>query len=129
MDNKHTYLIIALTVVIAGVVFWGTRQPDSKIEEKSSSTTDVIVYYYGETCPHCQDVAKFLEENKIADKVDFTKKEVWNNAGHNAEMQKRVGECGLNKSEVGVPFLYARGECLIGTPAVTGFFKKAAGME
>jgi len=90
--------------------------------------TDVITYYYGEECPHYKKVAKFLEENNIAEKVEFSKKEVWSNPGNRKEMDRRIKECGLSKASSGVPFLYARGECLIGTPKVTEFFKKEAGI-
>lgn len=130
MDNKNTYLIIAAAIVISGVIFLGgVQQSDPGSVEKNPLPTDIITYYYGETCPHCIEVAKFLDENKIAEKVEFSKKEVWKNAGNSAEMQQRISECGLDEDEVGVPFLYARGECLIGVPDVTEFFKNEAGMQ
>lgn len=129
MNKKNAYLILAAVIVILGIIFWGMQQPDSEQIENNSLPASGITYYYGETCPHCIEVSKFLEDNKVAEKVEFDKKEVWENAGNNAEMQQRAEECGLDKASIGVPFLYASGECLIGTPAVIGFFKKEAGIE
>ncbi|GBE16539.1 hypothetical protein BMS3Abin15_00360 [bacterium BMS3Abin15] len=124
MESKKIYLILATVAVIGGFIVWGLNQP----EEEVSKPVNEIVYYYGEECPHCQDVAKFLEENNIAEKVSFSKKEVWSNQGNKNEMNDRARECGLDISNIGVPFLYTRGECLIGTPNVTEFFKKEAGL-
>ena len=81
-----------------------------------------------ETIPAVQLIGEFLEENNIAEKVSFSKKEVWSNQGNKNEMNDRARECGLDISNIGVPFLYTRGECLIGTPNVTEFFKKEAGL-
>lgn len=87
-----------------------------------------IIYYYGAECPHCHDVLKFLDDNKISEKVNFTKKEVWGDKNNASEMMEKVKECGLDESRVGVPFLYAEGKCLIGTPDVEGFFREKAGI-
>ncbi|MCX6765803.1 MAG: hypothetical protein NT136_02490 [Candidatus Moranbacteria bacterium] len=111
-------------LIIGGLIIWGINQP--KKAEAPASPANGIVYYYGQECSHCQEVVKFLEENKIAEKVSFSKKEVWHNRENAAELEQRAEECGLDKSKVGVPFLYAQGKCLIGTPDVVDFFKKEA---
>ena len=125
MEKKNIYLIIILVAVIIGFIYWGLNQTE---EQEIALPTDVITYYYGEGCSHCKDVAEFLEKNNIAEKVEFSKKEVWSNSENKKEMNQRVEECGLSKAGTGVPFLYTRGECLIGTPKVTEFFKKEAGI-
>jgi glutaredoxin len=128
MKEKKNYIIIGATLVILGiVVFWGLRQPEKAVAP-TVQPSDEIVYYYGEECPHCKEVAKFLEENKIAEKVNFSKKEVWSNAANAAEMEQRASECNIERSGMGVPFLYARGKCYIGTPDVEAFFRQEAGI-
>lgn len=128
-ENKKLFITVGIALLIViGIVFWGLKQPE-KSNAPAPVSNDEIIYYYGEECSHCKDVTKFLEDNKIAEKVNFSKKEVWNNSQNSAEMQARVKECGIDSSKVGVPFLYARGKCLIGTPDVTDFFKNEAGIQ
>lgn len=139
MLDKKTYIAGAIALIIVGlIVFWGLKQPEKAsaptISQESqdnasqqNQSTDII-YYYGEECPHCKDVAKFLEDNKITEKTVFSKKEVWHNAANAAEMQKRGEECNLQKQGMGVPFLYAKGKCYIGTPDVEAFFRQEAGI-
>lgn len=127
MSKKNIFLSL-LVVVILFVLAFVIFQEEANAPEKEMGTSAGIIYYYGEECPHCQDVLKFLEENKISEKVEFQKKEVWHNKNNSEEMMKKVEECGLNPDTVGVPFLYAEGKCLIGTPKVEGFFKSKIGI-
>lgn len=127
--GKVIGIVVVVAALLGGAYFWKTSQGESAVSpEQEVSVASGIIYYYGEECPHCKDVMKFLEENKIAEKVNFEKKEVWHNTANAREMDAKVKICGLDKKSVGVPFLFAEGKCHIGTPEVTGFFKKAAGI-
>lgn len=110
---------ITLLVVI-GLIVWGLQSSGSNADDAP------VVYYYGAECPHCQEVAKFLEENNIAEKVEFTKKEVWHNPANNREMTRRAKECGIDAKELGVPFLWNEGACLSGQDQVIEFFRQKA---
>lgn len=134
MKSKKIYFsTIVAFIIMAGVIFWGFGKApklEAPIAEKLDGTEEFgIIYYYGRECSHCLNVQSFLNENKIAEKVMFTKKEVWYNAENAQEMNLRAQECGLDKNEVGVPFLYSDGKCIIGEIEVQGFFKKAAGIN
>jgi len=134
--NKKLYaILVAVIFLVVGIVVWGLNQEKANAPAVSqeavtrqSQSVDII-YYYGEECPHCKDVAKFLEDNKIAEKVNFKKKEVWHDTANAAEMEKKAQECNIQKSGMGVPFLYARGKCYVGTPDVEAFFKQEAGLQ
>lgn len=147
-------ILIAIIIVLLGAVGFllfkpqGANGPDIDMElnnpkedntadkqnEESVDDIDIaniegeIVYYYGATCPHCLDVNEFLEENDIASKVEFAKKEVWNNKENASELSEAAQKCGINPGSIGVPFVFADGKCYIGGPKVKGFFKKAAGL-
>ncbi|KKP70685.1 MAG: hypothetical protein UR69_C0003G0023 [Candidatus Moranbacteria bacterium GW2011_GWE2_35_2-] len=142
MSKKNIFLSLLIITILSMLTFVIFQEeanaPEREIrvnteeinnnEPENISASNEIIYYYGEECPHCQDVLRFLEENKISEKVEFQKKEVWHNKNNSEEMMKKVGECELNPDTVGVPFLYAEGKCLIGTPKVEGFFKLKAGI-
>jgi glutaredoxin len=128
--GKVIGIIFVVAAILGGVYFFRVSGDEKSMssEDSASDTATGIVYYYGEECPHCHDVMKFLDENKIAEKVSFEKKEVWHDKANASEMDAKVKVCGLEKNKVGVPFLFADGKCFIGTPDVTGFFKKATGI-
>lgn len=118
MDKKliATVSILSIVILILGYIIFGSQnQKNSQITPPSK---DKIVYYYGETCPHCKDVREWMEKNKVEEKIKIEKKEVWNNQINAQELNKVAEVCGLDTSSIGVPFLWADGKCYIGTPDV-----------
>ncbi len=125
MDKKQIIgLTLGLAVIIIGLVWWGLREESAKETLDQSVTT----YFYGETCPHCRDVRKFLDENKIEEKFSFVKREVWSDRTNASLMREAAEICALKAEEVAVPFVFSEGKCLIGTPKVIDFFKQKAGI-
>lgn len=116
------WIIAVLTgMVIAGFIVWGTTAPSVAPGDSSSDrivSGAEITYYYGAECPHCMDVKKVIAEKNLRDLVLFSEKEVWHNPKNADEMEEKAKECGLSKDEIGVPFLYSRGNCFIGAPDV-----------
>ena len=125
-------LVCALVAGVLGLIVWGVLSAPSASApstDDSGNPNSPIVYYYGKECPHCKDLEKFLEENNIAEKVSFAKKEVWHNLRNSSEMQKRADECGIEKSSMGVPFVWAEGKCFVGGPDAEKFFREKAGIQ
>lgn len=129
MNQKAIIVAALLLVAVGGLVWWGWKSGQAS-GEPAAAETHPIVYYYGAECPHCHVVAKFLDENKIEEKVDFKKKEVWHDAANSRELEARAKDvCGLDRKQLAVPFLLAEGQCYIGETDVIDFFKKKAGMK
>ncbi len=125
MDKKVIAILIILGVAVTGIIAWGMASSTSEPVAEVTGT----VYYYGAECPHCKKINEFLEENKISEKVTFTKKEVWHDSGNAKEMTKAAEQCGLDKKDIGVPFVFDNGTCLIGEPDVRKFFSNKAGIS
>lgn len=128
MDKKTiiTFVLIGGAVIALAVfIFFQSPVAEINFEELDQK----ITYYYGDNCPHCQNVLQFMEENKIEEKVDFSKKEVSQNDANSREFLKVVKKCGIDPSEAGVPLVYAEGKCFLGEPEATNFFKKKAGIS
>lgn len=87
-----------------------------------------VVFYYGEECPHCHTVLDFLEEHDVVSSVSFDVKETWHDKENSRELLANAAKCGYAPNEIGVPFLYADGECLVGAPDVIGYFSERAGL-
>jgi len=159
MQNKKIILSVIVVVALLGLIgFWKIQGPqieksnkdksaekvvlekkndssasDEIAKKSESSSADLesgkIIYYYGTECPHCQEVLKYMDENDIYNKVDFIKKEVWHNKNNGKELNEAAQKCGLDPSDIGVPFVYANGKCLMGGPDVEGFFAEKAGIK
>jgi len=88
------------------------------------SVTNGITLFYGIGCPHCEKVEEYLTTNKVAEKVQYTKKEVYYNKRNAKEMASRAKTCGLPTDTIGVPFLWTGSGCLLGEPDIVDFFQK-----
>lgn len=118
---KIILLLVGIIILVAGLWYW------TKPEEATGITSDIVLFY-GRECPHCREVDKFLEENKLAEKVQFDRLEIFHNAQNRAILTAKARECGIADSEIGVPFLFDAVEkkCLAGTPEIEDFFMKRA---
>lgn len=125
MDKKNGIALgVGVLVLIVGLIWWGLQDETAKEVLDQTVTT----YFYGETCPHCIEVRKFLDENKVEEKFSFVKREVWSDRTNASLMREAAGVCALKADEIAVPFVFSEGKCLIGTPKVIEFFKQKAGI-
>lgn len=132
MQKKEALIIIGVLFflfVSTFIVFLLTSSSSSSTATKKNSSVKLsqnkLIYFYGVTCPHCKEVSNFLQKEKIEEKLDFEKLEVYYNRDNAALMQQAAKKCGLNTNAIGVPFVYNRGKCYIGTPEVKKIFLKA----
>ena len=118
MQKNLLWIIIgAVLVILVGVFI--TYNNFSKTE----TSTDDTILFYGNDCPHCKIVDDFITQNKVEDKVKFTKLEVFDNKSNSNLLLKKAQICGLDTNQVGVPFLWDNGKCFMGDPDVIKFFQ------
>lgn len=92
---------------------------DMSIQEKTKA-----VLYYGDGCPHCDNVEKYLQENGIKNKISFEEKEVYKNKDNAERMAEDASYCDIDVESFGVPFLWADGKCFMGDEEIINFFKQ-----
>ena len=125
-DKKTLFVAGGLALAVLALIIWGIK--DAK-QGESPVETAPIVYFYGAECPHCKAISEFLDQNDVASKVSFVKKEVWHDRKNAREMQKRAEMCGIVKDAIGVPFVAtAENKCFVGEPDVRQFFSEKAGL-
>ena len=130
-------IIIILTVVILGFLFWGFQTGFFVKKEPASPLPEGILLFYGDGCPFCKKVEDFISENKIAEKVPFKNLEISFEGKTSKELQTNSGflvqaaqNCKLDiKGGVNIPFLYDGQNCLIGEPDIVNFFKLKANIQ
>jgi len=111
-------------LAVGGLIVWGALSSDAPAAGDAGNPNAPVVYYYGDGCPHCEDVQAFFDEEGIVFGEDLAKKEVWSNRANREEMLSRAEECGLTPEDVGVPFLWAEGKCSVGEPDVVDYFEE-----
>ncbi len=92
--------------------------------EVSAQEKSDIVLYYGDGCPHCANVEKYIQENGIKNKISFEEKEVYENKENAEQMAEDASYCDIDVESFGVPFLWADGKCLMGDEDIIDFFKQ-----
>lgn len=128
MKNKVAIPTILLIFVIAFSFFAFSKE--SKKEQLSEPATeeaqmeDGIILFYGDGCPHCEIVDEYLEENNMAEQVNFSHKEVYYNRTNAKELEEKAIICGMPAGSIGVPFLWDGEKCLIGDEDIIEFFKQ-----
>lgn len=115
--NKNLLLIITAIVLVAGALFVVSYSSKTKIDVSG------IILFYGDGCPHCKIVDDFISQNKIEDKIKFTRLEVFNNKDNAKILTDKAAVCGLDTSQIGVPFLWDGQSCFAGDVDVIKFFQ------
>jgi glutaredoxin len=131
---KQKMVTLLMVILIAGlmsaVVIGSNNKEKQTSEDKIAELRDGDpIYYYGTTCPYCKVVQEWLDENKVSETINYTKKEVWSNQVNANELSRVAVSCGLNPTEIGVPFLFAEGQCLIGAPDIIAYFEGRLGID
>ena len=124
LKNKK-FLIVAgavILVAVAGFLIYFYKSP-------ANLGPDGIILFYGEGCSHCKIVDDFLTQNKVEEKIKFTRLEVFKNTDNQKILLQKVQACKMDVIDVGVPFLWDEKNCLIGDQDIIKFFKDKAGIQ
>ncbi|HTK03480.1 MAG TPA: hypothetical protein VL401_01800 [Alphaproteobacteria bacterium] len=112
---------IFTVLLILGGIFFFSKSSQTITYNMSPNT---YLYFWGEGCPHCKNVAEFLATWDKKDKIKLEKLEVWYNANNAKIMQEKSKVCNLQQSEMGVPLMITPdGKCLIGDQPIINLFK------
>jgi len=123
--TKNLKTIIFLVLIIIILIVAGFFLVKIKEDENLRSVENKMIYFYGEGCPHCANVEQFLKENDVASKIKFEEKEIYFDKG-NANLLILIAKkkCGLEESEIGIPFLWDKGECIVGDKPIIDNFRE-----
>lgn len=128
-----TIVITIILIFLAGFLFWGFQTGFFAAVFNGSVDPAVIpsgiILFYGNGCPHCKIVDDFIAENKVEDKVKFTRLEVWYDKANQTILEQVAQKCNITEGTVGVPFLYDGTKCYVGDVDTISFFKAQAGIK
>jgi len=122
--NKNKTRITAIVVVIALIV---TIALVVSARKQGNTNTKVeapeMILFYSLSCPHCQTVEQYINDNQIKEKYSFTELEISENQKNSAKLVSIAKDCGYDTNNLGVPFLWTGESCLMGDVAIIDFFK------
>lgn len=84
-----------------------------------SAQDNKAILYYGNGCPHCTEVERFINNNDFNFLIE--KKEIYQNRINAEEFNRVCAEEGIGLADRGVPFLYAENECFIGDKQIVSY--------
>jgi len=90
----------------------------------SSNSISGNLLFVSETCPHCQNVEEWLDDNPdIKTKAKLDSKFISDDQNKKLLAQK-AQECQLDGSKgIGVPFVYSEGKCIMGDSEIIDYLK------
>jgi glutaredoxin len=136
-----TFTLVLVIVSLLSAIVLGSRDkknelqntlPQTQTGDEGSIVNDEngsLIFFYGNTCPHCKDVEEWMDKNRVEEKVKITKKEVYDNRQNSLELSQVAKGCGIPTDNIGVPFLFADGKCLVGTPDIVDYLTKKADIQ
>jgi len=104
-------LIIGLSLILSAC-------SSNNQEVKISSTDTQVMIFWGNGCPHCENVKKYTSDNKISEKIKIDWFDVWTDQSSKKTMEDTLKKCpNIDTTKgVGVPLAYFLKDnvCLIG---------------
>ena len=135
MESKTKIILSVGALLISGLLLAGcgksnsgqpTTQPSVPPANSSADYTinqGELVFFWGQGCPHCENVEKFLQDNSgLEEKIKLKKIEVFNDPNGQKLFMEKVKECGL--ATAGVQVLYQDGKCTQGDQPIIEELKK-----
>jgi len=130
MKSKIIIPAILFSIILAILVFAligakGKNQlQTTDSTSQNNQSAGQIILFYGDGCPHCANVEKYIADNNLESKISFAQKEVYKNQSNAKELEDKAKICGLPADSIGVPFLWDNGKCLVGDKDIIDFFKQ-----
>jgi len=111
-------------IILAGVLFWAFQSGFFTKKTETTIEPTGIILFYGDGCPHCAFLDKWITDNGVEGKVSFTKLEVYNNQANQKLLVEKATVCGIATDSIGVPFLWTGTDCLVGDEPIEQFFEQ-----
>jgi len=128
MDKTKIITIVFSLAIISTLLFIviASKNKSKNVEVTKITQTPFtysdIVFFYGNTCPHCKETEEWMKENRIDEIIKIIRKEVYDNQENAQNLTIATQKCGLSTDNIGVPFLYAKGKCFVGKNEIINYF-------
>lgn len=88
----------------------------------NAQENEKIYFFYGQGCPHCEEVNRYFEENGIYDRYNIEKKEIYFDRENTAFFNQTLDNLGISVERRGVPSLVVGEKVISGDKAIISYF-------
>lgn len=110
-------ILILIVILIGVVILLSSRSKPAVLSEKNTQGPELILFW-GDGCPHCENVKKFVSDNNADKKINISQKEVYHDQNNQNELQQIALKCSNIDASggIGVPLAYivSENKCLLG---------------
>ncbi|MFA5827999.1 MAG: hypothetical protein WC841_01370 [Candidatus Shapirobacteria bacterium] len=116
-------LIPFILIVVAIFGYFKFFSPKKPTVSGSTVTNPDLILYWGEGCSHCENLKKYITDNKIEERLKIEYKEIWKNESNLNDLKETIKSCPeIDPSAgIGVPLVFFTSEkkCILGdTPTI-----------
>jgi hypothetical protein len=116
-------ILATVAIIVVGAVIFSSK--NSAADKGNNTFPAIHQYFWSETCPHCANVAKFMESWEGKDKLEIEKYEINQNSDFRSKFYSAGILCKISQTELSVPLLVTpHGECFNGDVPIIEYFEK-----
>ena len=125
---KKILPLLILALVLFGL-FKLLTTPPTNLDSGVTSEEAQIILFWGEGCPHCENVKQYIIENNLDENLKISQKEVYSNQTNLQLLKDKAANCPeyAGQENFAVPFAYfvQENQCLVGdTPIIEAMENK-----
>lgn len=108
---KTFKVLIPLILLSMVALYFLNKVPNVAIE---GDLSEKVLIFGQPNCPHCQTVKKHLDDNNLFEKLPLAYLDLSQNQAYSDLLLEKANICGLDTTNIGVPFYFYQNSCLQG---------------
>jgi glutaredoxin len=121
---KKILIFVVLIIAFFGLYRFLSKNP-SNISVSDNEAQ--LIIYWGQGCPHCENVKKYISDNNLDSKIKLSFKEVYYNKDNQSQLTETIRKCPeIDSSKgVGVPLAFdtTTNKCFSGDQPIIDWLK------
>ena len=124
--TKKNISILVGSILFLFILLYGVYGLIGAGQNEKVKKTNEIILYYSEECEHCEKVEDYLVSHReIEQKIQIKRKEVNKNKDNSVDLEEKALMCEFDTTRgIPVPFLYYKGQCILGDTPIIDFLTK-----
>jgi glutaredoxin len=129
----HLRRLIIVGILFLGITYvsiWALLRQKPNLPVLPSANEAQLILYTKPGCAFCENVHRFIEQQNIAQKVEFIERNA-QDLKVAQELATRATSCGIAGNQIGVPLLWdaQNSKCIVGDQLINAFLGQKAGQS